>query len=202
MNSKKMKETKHQVWSFSFEGSNKYVFVENAFSKTECEKIIEIGKSNSLIESKIGDTKTRNIKEIRDSNISWINPTENTNWMYKKISDIILQVNASVFNYDLFGIGESIQFTEYNSPGGKYDIHHDCMENYLPRKLSFSLQLTDPKNYSGGDLKLHYGGEPVVAPKKQGTVILFPSYNLHEVTPVTKGTRHSLVAWVTGPNFK
>jgi predicted 2-oxoglutarate/Fe(II)-dependent dioxygenase YbiX len=31
---------------------------------------------------------------------------------------------------------------------------------------------------------------------------MFPSYVLHEVTPVTKGERNSLVAWISGDNFK
>ena len=39
-------------------------------------------------------------------------------------------------------------------------------------------------------------------PKEQGKLILFPSYVLHEVKPVTKGERYSLVAWITGPQFK
>ena len=38
--------------------------------------------------------------------------------------------------------------------------------------------------------------------KEQGTLIIFPSYILHEVKPVTKGERNSLVAWVTGKQFK
>ena len=38
--------------------------------------------------------------------------------------------------------------------------------------------------------------------KEQGTLILFPSYTLHEVKPVTKGERNSLVTWVTGKSFK
>ena len=38
--------------------------------------------------------------------------------------------------------------------------------------------------------------------RDQGYVAVFPSYVLHEVTPVTKGTRYSLVSWVTGKSFK
>ena len=40
------------------------------------------------------------------------------------------------------------------------------------------------------------------APKERGTVIAFPSYQLHRVTPVTAGIRKSLVAWVLGPDFR
>jgi PKHD-type hydroxylase len=72
------------------------------------------------------------------------------------------------------------------------------------RKLSISIQLTNPEEYEGGELKLYDGDEDKtnVMDKTQGTLIIFPSYVLHEVMPVTKGTRNSLVAWVTGPQFK
>ena len=38
--------------------------------------------------------------------------------------------------------------------------------------------------------------------KQQGDLIIFPSYMLHEVKPVTHGERNSLVTWITGEQFK
>jgi PKHD-type hydroxylase len=70
------------------------------------------------------------------------------------------------------------------------------------RKLSLTIQLSDPFSYNGGELHLFTGNEPTIIPKEQGKLISFPSYVLHEVTPVTKGERYSLVAWITGPQFK
>jgi predicted 2-oxoglutarate/Fe(II)-dependent dioxygenase YbiX len=50
---------------------------------------------------------------------------------------------------------------------------------------------------------LYTGEEPLInIPKEQGTLIAFPSFMLHEVSPIKKGTRYSLVAWITGENFK
>jgi PKHD-type hydroxylase len=40
------------------------------------------------------------------------------------------------------------------------------------------------------------------APRERGVVIAFPSYVLHRVTPITSGTRKSVVIWITGPKFK
>ena len=56
------------------------------------------------------------------------------------------------------------------------------------RKLSVSVQLSRPEEYEGGDLQFMVVGgyEPVTA---IGSAITFPSYLLHRVTPVTKGTR-------------
>ena len=70
------------------------------------------------------------------------------------------------------------------------------------RKLSFSVQLSDPDDYKGGDLLLKISSDPTQVKKTRGTVIFFPSYVLHEVTPVEQGVRKSLVGWVTGPRWK
>ena len=74
--------------------------------------------------------------------------------------------------------------------------------NVPVRKLSISIQLTNPEEYEGGELYLYNDDKGTLMDKTQGTLILFPSYVLHEVMPVTKGTRNSLVTWVTGKQFK
>jgi PKHD-type hydroxylase len=69
------------------------------------------------------------------------------------------------------------------------------------RKLSRSLQLTDPSTYEGGTLEFLTGTRPQIAPRDRGALIAFPSFGVHRVAPVTAGTRKSLVIWVTGPQF-
>ena len=64
------------------------------------------------------------------------------------------------------------------------------------------LQLSDSKDYEGGDLMLMHSNTPNIIEKKKGYLVAFPSYVLHEVTPVTKGERYSLVAWIHGPNLR
>ena len=71
-----------------------------------------------------------------------------------------------------------------------------------------TVNLTDSKDYEGGDLKFDFGPHSKnqyhtceeIRPK--GSIIVFPSYVYHQVTPVTKGTRYSLVMWSTGKPFK
>ena len=96
-----------------------------------------------------------------------------------------------------------MQYSIYEK-GGFYKDHVDLM--YLSaagiRKLSFSIMLTDPEEYEGGELLLKTHSLPIKTLNKKGTIIFFPSYVLHEVTPVTKGTRKTLVGWVLGPSFK
>ena len=40
------------------------------------------------------------------------------------------------------------------------------------------------------------------APRKAGCVFIFPSFMMHRVTPVTKGTRKSFVLWLGGTHYK
>ena len=70
------------------------------------------------------------------------------------------------------------------------------------RKLSVSLLLSDPDDYDGGDLQFKFGEEEQTAERERGMMTLFLSWSLHRVTPVTRGTRYSLVAWTSGPPFK
>jgi PKHD-type hydroxylase len=51
-------------------------------------------------------------------------------------------------------------------------------------------------------LQFFIGPEPITAPRKRGTLILFPSFLIHRVTPVNSGVRESMVSWISGPNFR
>lgn len=76
------------------------------------------------------------------------------------------------------------------------------------RKISMTVNLTNPDNYDGGDLKFDFGPHndkryhtcKEIRPK--GSIIVFPSFVHHQVTPVTRGTRYSLVMWNLGKPFK
>jgi len=184
-------------WNFELDQVNFYAFWNNAFSKEECQTIINIAKDKGLIE---GTTKGES--DVRDSKISWLYSVDNIDWVYRRVTDITLNLNERFFKFDLFGLNEGFQFTNYEAPSGKYGKHVDRAINMPVRKLSISIQLTNPEEYEGGELKLYDGEEETVMDKAQGTLIIFPSYVLHEVMPITKGERNSLVTWVTGKQFK
>jgi PKHD-type hydroxylase len=198
---KNIKEFKFEnsSWNFEVDQINLYAFWNNAFSKEECQTIINIAKNKGLVK---GTTKSH-LKDVRDSKISWLYPTDNMDWVFKRVTDITLNLNERFFKFDLFGLNEGFQFTNYKAPSGKYGKHVDRAINMAVRKLSISIQLTNPEEYEGGELCLYDGGEEeTIMDKTQGTLIMFPSYVLHEVMPVTKGERNSLVTWVTGKQFK
>lgn len=188
-------------WLFATDRIDTFAHAKT-FTPAQCETIIRIGKNASLDRAAIGSGKSSMVDEtIRKSRTSWLSPADGNEWIFQKLTDAALLLNERFFKFDLLGFAEGIQFTEYESPGGKYDPHVDSMYNGKIRKLSISVQLSDENEYEGGDVICNYGNE-VVMPRTQGTAIAFPSYALHGVKPVTKGTRYSLVAWITGPSFK
>lgn len=195
-----VKEHSSTVWPFELDKLETWAYWDAAFTPEECKKIIEIGNKKKLQQATI--LKGNASLSIRDSKVAWLNPVEELNWVYQRVSQIIFDLNKRFFNFELYGFIEGFQFTHYKEPGGKYKKHIDRGMDYFVRKLSLSIQLSDPNSYEGGDLVLHNEDTPTIIPKEQGKLIAFPSYVMHEVKPVTKGERYSLVAWITGPNFK
>jgi len=184
-------------WNFYLDKVNTYAYWEKAFTKEECQSIINIAKKKGLIKA-----TTLFKSDIRQSKICWLNASDDLKWLFEKITDIVLNLNNRFFQFDIFGLNEGLQFTNYKAQSDKYGKHIDRALNNPIRKLSISIQLTNPKEYEGGELFLYEEEKGTEMKKEQGTLILFPSYTLHEVKPVTKGERNSLVSWVTGKQFK
>jgi PKHD-type hydroxylase len=192
-----IKKSESSAWNLELDQVNSFAFWKDAFSKEECQKIIDIAKNKGLIKG-----TTLGKSDVRKSKISWLFPSDNMDWAFRRTTDIVLDLNERFFKFDLFGLNEGFQFTNYKAPSGKYGKHVDRATNMTVRKMSISIQLTDPKEYKGGELYLYQGEKGELMDKTQGTLIMFPSYVLHEVMPVTKGERNSLVTWVTGKQFK
>jgi len=183
-------------WSLYLDKVYTYAYWEKAFTKEECKTIINIAKNKGLIKG-----TTTGKTDARLSKISWLYSADDLGWVFKKITDIVLNLNDRFFQFNIFGLNEGLQFTNYKAPSDKYKKHVDREVDSVIRKLSLSIQLTDPKEYQGGELLLYENEKGIEMKKEQGTLILFPSYTLHEVKPVTKGERNSLVSWVTGKQF-
>ena len=67
------------------------------------------------------------------------------------------------------------------------------------RKLSMVVQLSNKTEYWGGNLRLLRRFD---CTREIGSIFIFPSFYLHEVTKVTKGVRYSINSWAWGPNWK
>ena len=140
---------------------------------------------------------------VRVTRIAWLEHNADTNFFYHRIAQVVHELNRRAFHFDVTGL-EKIQYSVYkSSEGGHYDWHIDTgPENPKPRKLSMSIQLTDPSTYAGCDLQFQVAQKVDVAPRERGTCICFPSFFRHRVTPITSGTRRALVAWASGPEFR
>lgn len=138
----------------------------------------------------------------RLTDISFLELKEDTVDLYQNVGDLIEKANLSHFNWQLLFL-ETMQYSEY-PVGGTYCMHTDSGlkgDKGLNRKLSFSILLSDPLEYEGGDLELYQFNEPEKIKMNKNDIVFFPSFTPHRVTPVTKGKRISLVGWVVGPNF-
>lgn len=147
---------------------------------------------------------TGNTDYSRITRIAWMERNPDTAWLYQRLEEMVLFINQEFYGFDLYGLAESLQYTVYDGrEGGHYDWHVDLGGSDVePRKISLSLQLTDASSYKGCNLELEAGNGTHVAERARGTLIAFPSYVLHRVSPIESGIRKSLVIWVSGPAFR
>jgi len=189
------------TWLFKIDQVNSWAYLDNFLSSDECQTIISIGKNKNTTQALISKQNVEDIS-IRKNKVSWLDEEDSLNWLYPKMTDAIIALNNQFFGFDLYGFTEKMQFTEYSELNDFYDQHIDSMYASKIRKLSIVIQLSDHETYEGSELEIYTGSKPDIMKKSQGTLIAFPSYTLHKVTPLTKGKRYSLVAWIGGPNFK
>ena len=184
-----------------------------AFTRRQCERIVAIGSRLATEEATLEGVDGEEVadRSVRESRTAWIPPDDETWWIFEKLAAVAERANRR-YGFDLTGFGEDLQFTSYDRPGAFYSWHQDGLDgNVGTRKLSLVVQLSDPADYTGGELQFFDVVEDLVdvdldavqeATARQGTVVAFPSFEYHRVLPLRSGVRHSLVAWVSGPPFR
>lgn len=175
-----------------------WAWYKEVFSKEECERI-----KNSFSEKDLANATTGRGRDLhhRNTDVQFIDATPGTIDIFKRLAQVVKQANNRHWNFDLSGLYEGLQLTRYRE-GQFYKWHQDSGGGtFSKRKLSIVVQLSDPKDYEGGELQF-LGFEKEQIPLSQGTAIIFPSFNPHQVTPVRSGVRYSLVAWVSGAPYR
>jgi len=144
-------------------------------------------------------------RSIRDAKVSWPVTDTETHRLVRDAETYALRAQGDL--RVILGDRREWQFSSYET-GERYDPHIDMGLAHTPagtpvRKLAVVVQLTDPALYVGGDLGLHHVEQPdPEALRSQGTVICFPSFVVHGVSPVQRGRRFSLVGWIHGPEWR
>lgn len=205
-----------------FLNKNSFCIIPNAVPIHICDKIIKYGNEHKQKMAVTGNLSNRKkpltqkeikqLKKHRNSNITFLNDW----WIQRHIFPAIKEANI-ISNWNLSITGhESMQFTKYDK-GQFYDWHYDCWidpyKNNTIRKLSVTVCLSDENDFEGGDLEFALQDNNAKKPlkkiyrickevRKKGSLVVFPSFLWHRVTPVIKGTRYSLVIWSTGEPYK
>ena len=177
-------------------------------------KIIEIVEEDlaqnfdsQLQDSKVGGGDYGTVdKDKRNAKNAWV-PTNH--WIAGFVWHYVQRANRENFLYDLTNIDAGLSsYYKPQAPGNRghgSQIAEDFINENCEkvRKLSFSLLLSDPDTYEGGNLQLlDETGKSYIAPRQRGTIILFDSRTQHRVLKVKSGVRKSLVGWCVGPRFK
>jgi PKHD-type hydroxylase len=144
---------------------------------------------------------------IRTTQVAWVYRNAETEDLYLRMEAIVLRLNADLFHFELTGL-TTMQYAVYRQEeDGYFDWHNDYGRyrgdpGQEPRKITMSLQLSDGASYDGCDLEARAAHPIDVAMRERGALMAFRANALHRVTPITRGTRKSLVIWAAGPEFR
>ena len=210
----------HKYWFFKEALSPKMCddIINHALSQKDREQVAFTGDAKfkrDLVKKPPTKKELKDLRKTRNSNIIWLDDR----WVYDAIQPFVHVANKNAdWNFD-WDYSEQCQFTRY-SKGQFYDWHCDSWDRPYTeegptqgkiRKLSVTVSLSDPKDYTGGELEFDYRNKhpkekgglvkcKEIAPR--GSVVVFPSFVWHRVCPVKRGTRYSLVMWNLGRPFK
>ena len=187
---------------------NSFYYWKNVFDDKMIKDLTDMVYANYKFEK--GKTGTEELGNVTDSyrtnnrDIAYINPQPHSKWLYDLLFPLALEANEKVFHFDIDIVTDSIHYVIYPEDGGHLDWHMDVGAHGVnKRKLAMTVQLSDSSDYEGGDFQIWMGGEDyLTVPREKGDVIVFPSFCMHRVTPITRGERRCLVFWTGGRPFR
>ena len=135
---------------------------------------------------------------------AYIGPDANSHWLYDTLFPLAIEANQMYYHFDIDIVTDPIHYVVYPEDGGHLDWHMDNGAlGTNKRKLAMTVQLSDSDDYTGGEFEIWGGGkDSKILPRQKGDVIVFPTFLLHRVRPITSGQRKCLVFWTGGRQFK
>lgn len=195
----------HFVSHFQYSDANRLL------SPPECDAVLALAEKRGFGPAAIGNPDQSRLDEgYRCASVALLEHCVETSWLYERITTRVAGANQH-FMFELTGLLEGLQVIRYDAPqepeqhAGHYDWHQDFGGDYMARrKLSVVAQLSEPDAYDGCRLTIMDPGPKELSGvyQQRGAGVIFPSWLPHCVTPITRGTRHALVAWVHGTPFR
>jgi PKHD-type hydroxylase len=187
-----------------------WCYFKSYFTPEQCQHLISVATQRPASEAQIGtDAGIRPDDSFRRSSIWFVNRGDaELGYLFDDLWRLAIRANQDWFDVHISKI-DYYQIAEYDGERrGEYKTHHDIFymngDPYYHRKLSCVIQLSNPADYTGGDLTFeHVSAYPDAGEmRQQGTAIFFPSFVRHAALPVTAGKRHSIAAWFDGPKWR
>jgi PKHD-type hydroxylase len=172
-----------------------YQVVRGKFTISECAQIVAFHRDGDAVLSKLSDA-SGNI--LRDSHILWLRRTQQTEWIFARVTSAVLEYNAA-YRFEISGQPDTAQLTRY-AANQQYSWHMDLGSGRSSlRKITAVVELSSRADHTGGGIEIFYGEE--IENKVTldiGDMIIFPSFVMHKASRVDDGVRWSLVLWFNG----
>ena len=180
---------------------SEFIFHPGFLTSTEVDNVRAQWQNNLEVDAQLSQGEEGYDDALRKTKLAFIEPINENQWLYEKLGALAIQCNQERYGFEILGFHYNLQLAKYGV-GDFFNWHLDFGVGPISnRKLSISVQLSDPDEYEGGELQFMINDKFITAPKEKGTAIVFPSFMMHRVTPITAGTRQSIVGWIAGPSL-
>lgn len=164
--------------SFNKDIANIFCY-KKAFTVDECQKIIDIPQAKDFI---------------------YDNENE---WIWQRMQNFVKLANSDFYKFKILYI-DNLNVKEYKKDDFfKWHTDINVRELFALRKISIVIFLSDNNDYEGGNLLFNVNDETETPEidMEQGSMIMFPSFQIHKVSNIKIGTRKTLIAWIYGDSF-
>lgn len=177
---------------------HRFVSIPSVFTPDECAKIITQAEACQSAKGEVLDKKRGSmLSMVRRCDVAWLPPTADHKWIYDRLWQTTKAQNADIWGFDI-ELVRSLQYLHYGSFNW-YARHVDNgAKEVATRKLTVSVQLSNPAHFIGGKLRIWSQSPERYASDAQGSITIFPSYLPHQANPVWLGHRRALIAWFEG----